>query len=376
MKILRLSFLLLSAVLCNTGASFAQDKETRWYNPVNEKSPLLHQQLWNGAAVENYYDRLPAKGKDLVRKEVWGLSKNAAGLKLVFNTNAQDITVRYVTSRSKNSYAMPHFPATGVSGVDLFAENADGSWAWAGGKYDFGDTISYVFSGLTLDKAKYANGRNYHLYLPLYNGVQWLEIGVAGNSTFKFIPPAPSEKPIIIYGTSIAQGGCASRAGMAWTNLLNRQLHMPVVNLGFSGNGRMEKEVVDMIVEHDARMFVFDCLPNMGGEREKIRPRIIDAVKAIRAKYPNTPILLVDEAHFTDNRLNESTSKGVLSINKLSSDTYRELKAQGVKGLYYLSHKDIGFDMNDAVDGSHPTDGGMLKYAKAYEKAIRSILKQ
>src|SRR5690606_23929712 len=140
-----------------------------------------------------------------------------------------EIFVRYTTTKTKANYAMDHFPATGVSGVDLFAENSDGSWAWANGRYQFNDTITYSFSGLNLGKEKYKDGRKFHLYLPLYNNIKWLEIGVRVGNSIEFIPVSVEEKPIVVYGTSIAQGGCASRPGMAWTNILNRTLKTPVV---------------------------------------------------------------------------------------------------------------------------------------------------
>ena len=366
---------LLSALLVSINISVAQVKEEiKWYNPSAEKSPVLHQQLWNENTVNSFYDRLPAKAERSVRKEVWNLSRNAAGLKLIFNTNAEEIIIRYTTSRPRSGYAMNHFPATGVSGVDLFAENSDNSWLWANGKYDFKDTITYTYTGLSLEKEKYKNGRNFHLYLPLYNGVKWLEIGVPIGSTFKFIPVS-TEKTIIVYGTSIAQGGCASRAGMAWTNILNRQLNIPVVNLGFSGNGKLEKEVVDLIVEKEAKIFILDCLPNLGGEIENIKPKTIYAVNAIRAKYPETPIILVDGSHYTEGRMNGARIKGINTINKTGFEAYKELQSGGVKKIFYLKREDIGLDMNDSVDGTHPTDIGMLKYAKAYEKLIKTILK-
>lgn len=369
----KLNLFLCLAFLCIEGISVAQDKkEITWFNPTAEKPSVLHGQLWNTAEISSFYDRLPTRAEALVRKEVWGLSKNAAGLKLVFNTNSDEIIVRYVVT--KRNYAMNHFPATGVSGVDLFAENNDGTWAWANAKSNFKDTITYTYSSLRLDKEKYKSGRNFHLYLPLYNNVKWMEIGVPVGNTFKFIP-VYAEKPIIVYGTSIAQGGCASRPGMAWTNILNRNINMPVINLGFSGNGRLEKEVVDLIVEKDAKIFILDCLPNLGGEVQNVKPKTIYAVNAIRAKYPNTPIILVEQSHYIDGRLQSARSKGILDINNVSYNVYKELQVQGVKKLYYLKREEIGLDMNDSVDGTHPTDIGMLKYAKAYEKLIKTILK-
>lgn len=369
---IRYRYLFFLLLLCNTEAIFAQ-KALKWYDPSGERFSTLHNQLWHGDELKSYYDRLPAKAEKTVRKEVWNLAGNAAGLKIVFNTNTEEIAVRYTTTKNRTAYAMLHFPATGVSGIDLFAENADNSWSWANGSYRFGDTITYTFTGLKLDKVKYKDGRNFHLYLPLYNGVVQMEIGVPEGNTFRFIPPS-AKKPIIVYGTSIAQGGCASRAGMAWTNILNRKLHTPVVNLGFSGNGKLEKEVIDLLVTQEAGVFILDCLPNLGAEVKNVKEKTFYAVNAIRKKYPNTPIVLVEQSHYTEGRLVASRVNTIGNINKLAYEAYSELQAKGIKMLYYLKRETIGLTMDDSVDGTHPTDVGMIKYAEAYAKIIRSIL--
>lgn len=368
-KVFFFVFLFVPVMFCSAQIK----KEYVWYDPTSQNILTLHNQIWTGSDITSFYDRLPTKAQGLVRKEVWNLSRQSAGLKLVFNTDAVEIVVRYTVSKS--NYAMLHFPATGVSGLDLFSENSDGSWAWANGNFDFKDTITYTFTTLNLDRSHYKDGRNFHLYLPLYNSIKWLEVGVPKNASFQFVPVS-SEKPIVVYGTSIAQGGCASRPGMAWTNILDRNLSMPIVNLGFSGNGRMEKEMVDIIIEREARIFVLDCYPNMGSDLEDITSKTVYAVKTIREKYPNTPIILVDLAHYTTGRLNQTRSNGILKVNNHVRKLYTELETQGFRHLYYLQKDDIGLDMNDSVDGTHPTDSGMLKYAKAYEKLIRRIIKQ
>ena len=256
----------------------------------------------------------------------------------------------------------------------MFAENVDGSWAWANGRYDFKDTVTYTFSKLDLDEKNYKNGRTFHLYLPLYNSIKWLEIGVKEGKSFRFIPVS-AEKPIIVYGTSIAQGGCASRVGMAWTNILDRDLHTPVVNLGFSGNGRLEEELIDLIAEKDACVFILDCLPNLGSQVDEVHDKIQYAVNKIRSIHADTPIILVDHSSYIENYMSTSRSVTVRKLNEVSFRTYEELQAKGVKKLFYLKNGDISLDMNDSVDGLHPTDMGMMKYAKAYEKILKSLLK-
>jgi hypothetical protein len=123
-------------------------------------------------------------------------------------------------------------PATGVSGVDLFARETTGSgsdaeggasagstWLWCGGKFSFGDTVSYRFANLSPGSSRDST-REYTLYLPLYNTIKWMTISVRRESVFEPLA-ARNGKPVVIYGTSIAQGGCASRPGMAWTAIYN-----------------------------------------------------------------------------------------------------------------------------------------------------------
>src|SRR5690606_16465762 len=181
-------------------------------------------------------------------------------------------------------------------------------------------------------------------------------------------------EPIVVYGTSIAQGGCAPRPGMAWTNILERNLHIPVINLGFSGNGPLEKEIVDLIVAKKAKAFVLDCLPNMVADSELNTSRIKYAVHTIRTKHPETPIIMVDHSGYLDGRMSTAVTDGIKKKNQTSSKSYEELRSQGVQKLFYLTHQDIGLGMEDSVDGIHPTDLGMWKYAKAYEKLIREIM--
>ena len=121
-------------------------------------------------------------------------------------------------------------------------KQSDARWVWAAGRFNFKNTVTYTFSGLQGNDQHVAN-REYTLYFPLYNSVSWMEISVPEKSELAALP-VRNDKPIVIYGTSIAQGGCATRPGLAWTNILDRKIDHPVLNLGFSGNGRLEPEVL------------------------------------------------------------------------------------------------------------------------------------
>ncbi|MGJ7031955.1 SGNH/GDSL hydrolase family protein [Niabella hirudinis] len=343
--------------------------QTKWHNPLTAIAPVIQNQGWT-SEIGNTFTRLPARAEKQVRKAVWNLSRDAAGLSIHFYSNAPEITIRY---HVKNAFAMPHMPATGVSGVDLYAIDEEGKWKRASGTYAFADTIIYSYKNL-FPSRYHQKGFEYRLYLPLYNSVSWLEIGVPENAYFEFIPTV-KEKPVIVYGTSIAQGGCASRPAMGWTNILSRKLDYPVINLAFSGNGPFEKEVVDLINEQEAAAYVFDCLPNMGAlSQEEVYNRVIYGVTAIRKKHPE-PILLTDHIGYYNDQTDSTRAIIWKRLNETQWKAFNALKKQGIKNLYYLAHDSIRFPEDGTVDYVHPNDLGMQAYADAYESILRPILK-
>ncbi|SFS86285.1 Lysophospholipase L1 [Porphyromonadaceae bacterium NLAE-zl-C104] len=348
-----------------TGSLFAQ---TNWYDPLKENYYVIQNQGWTNE-IGKTYQRLPDRAEDEVRKPVWNLSQNSAGLAIHFYTNAEKIEIRYGVT---GNLAMSHMPATGVSGVDLYAIDPDGIWRLATGKYTFNDTITYSYE-IQAQNQFHKSGFEYRLYLPLYNSVKWMEIGVPDSAEFKFIPTL-KEKPIMVYGTSIAQGGCASRPGMGWTNILSRKLDYPVINLAFSGNGPLEKELVDLIDEIDASLYIYDCLPNMGSlSSEEVVKRTIYGVSKIREKH-DTPILLVDHIGYRNQEMNNASKESGDRMNSALKSAYDSLVNQGVKNIYHLRKDMIDFPEDGCVDNIHPNDLGMQAYANAYEKIIREIL--
>ncbi len=360
-----------------TGIQFSFSQNTidyKTWNPANDTMQVLEGQAWPHE-VKDFYDRLPSRAEKSVRDAVWNLSKNSAGLQMRFQTNASEIIIKYQVT---GSLQMPHMPATGVSGIDLYSKTIDGSWLWAAGRYSFGDTITYHFKNL-LPNDQHVNNREYTLYLPLYNSVKWMEITVPKEAMFKPLR-VRTDKPIVVYGTSIAQGGCASRPGLAWTNILGRKLDRPVINLAFSGNGRLEKELIDLLSEIDAKMYVLDCLPNLispdyyaTGELKK---RIIASITELQNKKPYIPILLADHDGYTDGDINPVRKNEYVSTNKVFIQTFDSLVAAGVKNIFRLSKEAINQDIESTVDGTHPNDIGMMHYADAYSKEIKTILKE
>lgn len=358
---MKLIFVLIATIIFHV--AFSQKKKYKFFNPSSDAAMGIEGQAWPGE-VKDFYDRLPARAEKIVRKPLWDLSKNSAGLQLRFITDAPEIIIKYIVA---GNLQMPHMPATGVSGVDLYAKNNDGKWLWAAGKYSFADTISYRFTNLSLVQ------REYTLYLPLYNSVKWMEIGVPEENSFELLS-ARKDKPIVVYGTSIAQGACASRPGLAWTNILGRRLNRPVINLGFSGNGRMEKEIIDLLAEIDAKFFVLDCLPNMTAMPEnELKKRIVEVVLQLQNKKPGVPILLTEHDGYTQGEISPVKKKEYTDANKALRQVTDSLFNKGIKNIYLLTKDEISQDIETMVDGTHPNDIGMMRYADAYEKKIKKI---
>jgi lysophospholipase L1-like esterase len=368
------SGMLLVYWLCLSLMAFNQTSSITWWDPAVSKFPVIEGQAWP-AEVKGTYDRFPARAEKTLNPHVWNISHSSAGLYVKFKTNATNIVVRYVV---KSSLAMTHMPATGVSGVDLYGIDHNGQLKWAPGTHSFDDTIEYRFSNLVTSAAFAGRNYEYRLYLPLYNTVTWLSIGVPSNNSFDFMPLSP-EKPIVVYGTSITQGACASRPGMAWTAILQQQLDRPLINLGFSGSGRLEMSVIDLMTEIDAKLYVLDCIPNLtaraGYTAQELEKRITTAVKGLKEKRPHVPVLLTAHSGGNNNGLIDTAAQHDFeNASQVLRRTFEKLKLAGIMGIYLLSGKDIGLSVHSTVDGVHPNDVGMMQHAVAYEKIIRSIL--
>jgi len=335
-----------------------------WHDPVKWG---LEGRSWPDEPRARWYDRLPSAAEGKVTKAVWGLSRQSAGMAVRFRSDSPSIHVRYKLMNGQ--LAMPHIPATGASGVDLYARDPQGKWRWVGVAKPGSQTPTAKLA----DKLP-AQAREWMMYLPLFNGIESMEIGVKEGSSFEGLAPR-KENEIVFYGTSITHGACASRPGMTHVAILGRRLDVPTVNLGFSGNGRMDAAVGECLTRLNPAVFVIDCLPNMSPA--EVTERTVPLVRQLRAARPETPILLVESRRNTESWIDPALQ--TLHTNKHAAlkAEYEKLQAEGVKGLHYLRGDDLlGDDADGATDGSHPSDLGFFRQADAFEPVLRQILKR
>lgn len=373
---MKTSIALLAFLLCVP--SFAQTAAPK--TPARPKGPAIPADAqwhdvttwgvegrgWGDQERKRWFDRFPAKAEKTVTPAVWNLSRDSAGMMVRFKTDAKSIYTRY--DLSKANLALPAMPATGVSGLDLYARDDKGQWRWvACPKPDKQHVETVLISDLAPGEHEFA------AYLPLYNGIEKLEIGVPKEAKFKGLQPR-SEKPVVFYGTSITHGANASRPGMVHTAILGRRLDRPVINLGFSGNGRMDAAVGDLINELDAAAIVIDCLPNM--QPADVSAKCVPLVRQIRVKHANTPIILVEDRRFTNSWITPGKAKFHDDNHAALKKAFEQLQAEKVPNLSYISGDALyGTDAEGANDASHATDLGFMRQADVFEPVLRAALK-
>lgn len=318
--------------------------------------------------TDGHYTRLPENAKGVISEDIWNLGKHSAGLYVRFATDSNTILARWKLTGS--GLSMFHMTSIGVSGLDLYMRDGD-KWREIG----IGRPLKFPTNEDVLASGLKTGGKmnEYVLYLPLYNGVESLEIGVAaGTKMAKGTAWPAGMKPIVIYGTSIVQGACATRPGLAHTNILQRRLNRPVINLGFSGGARLESEMADLLCQIDAAVYVLDPVPN--SHVQLINERFENFVTKIHNAHPKTPIIVCESICFPNT--DYLAEQGTFKDNAALKSVYERLQSKGIKTMYYLKRNDyIGTDGEAFVDLVHPNDLGFMRMADALEPILRKAMK-
>ena len=352
----------VSALLLGVSA-FAQN----WYDAAT--LPLYGKARQH---TKELYERLPAEFEGRSRDAVWYLGRNSAGLYVRFSSNASAIWLRW---SAKFGNHMNHQTLTGTRGLDLYVLTDKGEWRFmASGRptLDSKDCEQKVIGAME------PKWREYMLYLPLYDGLTKLEIGVDREAVVEApkVDLPRCDKPIVMYGTSILQGGCANRPGMAHTSILSRRFNREVINLGFSGNALLDLEIAELMASvEDPAIYVFDYVPN--AYDYLIREKGEQFFRIVRDAHPDVPILFLEDPYFGHYEYDAGIKAEVDKKNAAQWELFCKLKKQGEKNIWYLKSDDmVGHDNEAFVDGIHFTDLGMMRYADWLAPHIRKHMKK
>lgn len=303
------------------------------------------------------YNALPATVKNLLT--------HSAGLAIVFKTNSKSISAKWCVTDKKPGNNMT---LIAQKGLDLYIKR-DGKWQFAGvGR------PSNICSEFTLVKAMDNTEKECMIFLPLYDELKSLEIGVEAGSSIASLDN-PFRKRVVIYGSSIVHGASAGRPGMAYPAILSRNTGLYFMNLGISGNAKMEKSAAEMVSDIEADAFILDCVPNPSPQQ--IKERAEDFVKTVRAKHTKAPIILIQSIFREQGNFDLEVKERVKQQNVEITAAFNRLKSAGVKDLYLITSENLLGDDHDAsTDGVHPNDLGFYRMAAQLGSQIIKILGQ
>lgn len=307
--------------------------------------------------TETRYERLPATLKDRSREAVWALGKNTAGLYLRFKSNTTSVGLKWTLYQNR---MMNHMTETGAKGFDLYCLKND--------KWVFVNSARPQVNSLANEAVIIANMdttlKEFMLYFPLYDGVVDLQVGIDSLAT---ITPSTVDlpivtKPVVCYGTSIQQGGCASRPGMAHVSILSRWFNREFVNLGFSGNARLDYEIAELIGAREASLIILDFMPNV--DVGLIEQKLEEFYRIVRQKAPHTTILFVENPNYPQAEFDNQMRKTIADKNAALHAVFHRLVAKGEQHIHIVPALGmIGTDNESTVDGVHFTDLGFMRYA-------------
>ncbi len=291
------------------------------------------------------------------------LAYNTSGGMIRFRTNATTIAIK---ANTDNISDMNHMPRNGSSGFDIYIGS--------GSEKTFYRSVSpgpgeKQFEGILADGLPDNEMRDWSLYMPLYNGVNTVEIGFNPGCEIAQPTPFTVEKPVVIYGSSITQGGCASRTGNAYTNILTRWVDAPLINLGFSGSARGETAIADVIASMDISAFILDYDHN-APHTDHLLATHEPFFNIIREKQPDLPIIMMTKCDFYPN-------DDCRKRRDIVRQTWQNAVDKGDKNVYFVDGEDMfGTDNRDActVDGCHPNDLGFYRMAKTVLPVLQQVL--
>jgi len=337
----------------------------RWMTPGDARL-AVRGLAWSGENGGGFA-RLPARAEGRVPDEVWRLAQCPAGARVAFRSDTTGLAVRVTNS---DAGVMNHMAGAGSNGLSLYCGRPGGMryWATARPSPESPSFESVLFQGVPKER------REFRLYLPLYKPMLSLEIGVAKGA--RLLPPSPNalDKPVVFYGTSITQGGCASTAGSDFVSSVGRVLDLDVVNLGFSGSGRGEPVMAELVSEIDAALYVLDYAANADAATfHRNLPRFY---RIIRKRRPKTPILLTTTVCFSGFDYSFERKATTERKRDVVFEFYARQRRRGDRDLHLVD----GFGLipfgTDAayVDGVHPTDHGFQMMADRLAPQIQQIL--
>lgn len=303
------------------------------------------------------FRRMPSAVAETVSEGVLGLHHRTAGGRVRFRTDSDKVAI---SAELHSVTKSAHFSVTGKTGFDLYVDGAFVKTFVPPAEVEKGYESLLMVPGDGV--------REICINFPLYSGVKKLYIGLQESAVVYAPTPYKPLKPIVYYGSSITQGGCASRPGRSYQSVLERQLNVDYVNLGFSGNAKGEVEMGEYIKNLPMSVFVYDYDHN-AKTVEQLQSTHERMFLQIREANPDLPIVMMNRPkYFLDEK--EKERRAVIET------TYQNALARGDQNVYFISNEQLTALCGNegTVDGAHPTDFGFASMAEAVYPVLKEII--
>ena len=324
------------------------------YNPT--EAPFDLYGLIPPTEDEPFYHRMPLSVAEETSGAVMRLNYHTSGGRVRFKTTSKRVAIFVKMHRIDK---MGHFTLIGSSGFDLYVgENF---------KCSFMPHISLDDNGYEDIKTISKNNemKDVTINFPLYSGVTELLIGLDEDAAVEHGSKYRFDKPVVYYGSSITQGGCASRPGNCYQNMITRRLNCDYINLGFSGSAKGEKSIRDYIADLNMQAFVLDYDHN-APTLEHLEATHEVLFKTVREKNPTLPIVIVPAPR------NYYTKEFEDRFDVIKR-TYDNAVKNGDENVYFVDMHNVLFDFSQddcTVDGIHPNDLGFRAMANVIGDAL------
>ncbi len=317
--------------------------------------------------TEPDFKRMPDEVAQSISEGVAVLYKSTAGGRVRFSSDSLYVGIRAVMPYISHS---SHFALSGSAGFDLFVDDPETGISRF--HRPFRPDIDVKGGYESIIKFKTRKLRHFTIHFPSYSHVQTLWIALQEDATVGKGMAYKNTLPIIYYGSSITQGGCATRPGNTYQNIISRRFNMDYVNLGFSGNGKAEDAMIDYLASLPMSAFVSDYDHN-APHANYLRQTHCKLYQAIRATHPDIPYVMLSRADFDCEYESNIIRRDVIM------DTYRYARAQGDQNVYYIDGAGVfrgPYTDMCTVDGCHPTDLGFALMADAIGDELRRAFTQ
>ena len=262
----------------------------------------------------------------------------------------------------------------GIAGMDVYIKTDEGyryhATCMTEGGNDAAARVTenhgYVNSMLLPDGGM----KDITINLPLYGGMEELYVGLAPGARLEPADGYREFLPTVYYGSSITQGGCASRPGNNYSGILSRKFDVDFVNLGFSGSARGETAIAEYVASLPMSAFVY-AYDHNAPSVEHLAATHEAMYNTVRAAHPDVPIIFIT-------RPKPRYNNDEIARRRVVLDTFEHAKARGERG-YFVDGETI-FDIfggdGGSVDGCHPNDLGFACVAAALEPIFAEIYRR